>query len=114
MPSISTVMLWENDDPAFSEQYTRARQARGDYHFERCIEIASERPEMVDGDTNHKAGGSRMDSACVAWQRLRYDAHRWAASKLYPKKYADKIDHTLASPEGGPAEIAVRVMFGRD
>lgn len=108
MPAISTVMEWLTQDDTFAEQYARAREARGDYHFERSIEIVSERPDMVDasegGDTNHKAGGSRIDSGYVAWQRLQYDAHRWAASKMHPRKYADKIDHTLASPDGGPVQ----------
>ncbi len=116
MPAISTVMLWMAEDGPLSEQYARAMVARADYHFERCIEIADQRPEMVDaaegGDTNHKAGGSRMDTGCVAWQRLQLDAHKWAASKLSPKKYADKVDHTLAAPDGGP--VGIRVLFGRD
>lgn len=116
MPATSTVMEWMAEDAAVAEQYARAMVARADYHFEKCIEIASQRPEMVDadegGDTNHKAGGSRMDTGCVAWQRLQLDAHKWAASKLAPKKYADKLDLTHADPTGGP--VGIRVLFGRD
>lgn len=114
MPAISNVMVWIADSPELQEQYARAREARGDYHFERGIEIVTERPDMVDasegGDTNHKAGGSRMDSAYVAWQRLQFDAHKWAASKLYPKKYADKLDLTHAAPDGGPIRGVIELV----
>lgn len=118
MPNRATVRLWLINDPEFLSQYARARDEQADTYADEIAAIADERPPMV-GDTNHQAGESaspdgntRMDSAFVAWQRLRIDSRKWIASKLKPKKYADKIDLTHADPDGGP--VSVRVLFGRD
>lgn len=37
--------------------------------------------------------------------RLRIDTRKWLASKLKPKKYGDKIEHS--GPEGGPLVVQV-------
>lgn len=118
MPSRELVRRWLLDNPEFVGQYARARDEQADTYADEIAAIADERPPMV-GDTNHQAGESasadgntRMDSAFVAWQRLRIDSRKWVASKLKPKKYADKLDLTHADPDGGP--VSVRVLFGRD
>lgn len=91
--------------------YEAALSARAHVHAEEIIVISDEPPAMVDadegGDTNHKAGGSRVDTGHVAWQKLRVDSRKWVISKLLPKKYGDKIDHTLAAPSGGPVQYQV-------
>jgi hypothetical protein len=108
MPARSTVRLWLLDNPDFSVQYARARDEQADAYADEIAAIADERPPMV-GDTNHQAGekagedgNTRMDSAFVAWQRVRIDTRKWIASKLKPKKYADKVDLNHAGPDGGP------------
>ena len=118
MPCYTTVCKWRRTMPEFAQMYAHAREDQADTEADEVKKIADERPPMV-GDTNHQAGESksedgntRMDSAFVAWQRNRIDTRKWRASKMRPKVYADKVDHTLASPEGGPA--VVRVLFGRD
>lgn len=118
IPSRSTVRLWLINVPGFVSQYARARDEQADTYADEIAAIADERPPMV-GDTNHQAGekagedgNTRMDSAFVAWQRVRIDTRKWIASKLKPKKYADKLDLTHADPDGGP--VQVRVLFGRD
>src|ERR1700738_2207947 len=72
MPHIDTVQGWLGEDAVFSAQDARARELRGDYYADRVIEVISQRPPDV-GDTNHKAGESRMDSGYVAWQRVQAD-----------------------------------------
>lgn len=105
-------------DASVRGAYELALTSRAHFYAEEITELSDERPPMV-GDTNHQAGESksadgntRMDSAFVAWQRLRMDSRKWVISKLLPKKYADKLDLTHADPEGGP--VSVRVLFGRD
>ncbi len=116
LPTAETIRVWLADDEAFSAQYARAHVEQADYWVHRIKEVVTAKPDMVDaaegGDTNHKAGGSRVDTGYVAWQKLQADTYKWFASKLNPKKYADKVDHTLSAPDGGPA--VVRVLFGRD
>ena len=36
--------------------------------------------------------------------RLMMDARKWLASELAPKKYGDKVDAQLSSPDGGPIQ----------
>ncbi len=98
-------------DEAIRVAYETALACRAHVLAEQIVELADQRPAMVE-DTNHKAGGARMDSADVAWRKNQIDARKWVISKLLPKKYGDKIDHTVAAPDGGP--VGIRVVFGRD
>lgn len=38
----------------------------------------------------------------IARSRLRVDARKWAAAKLAPKKYGDRIAHEHGGAGGGP------------
>lgn len=79
MPSRSTVHMWLAQNDTFSDQYAHAREAQADKLADEIIEIA---------DT--------ATDASIA--RLRVDARKWAASKLAPKRYGDKLVH-----QGDPA-----------
>lgn len=96
MPTRETVRVWLGDDQEFSVQYARAHIEQAEYWVDKIKQVVTEKPAMVDaengGDTNHKAGGSRVDTGYVAWQRLQADSYKWFASKLNPKKYGDKIE----------------------
>jgi hypothetical protein len=55
---------------------TRAREAQADKLFKECLEIADKAtPENVS----------------VA--RLQVDTRKWAAARLAPKKYGDRVEH---------------------
>ena len=71
-PAESTVYAWLGEKAEFSEKYARARERQADRRADEIIEIA---------DT--------VADAAIA--RNRIDARKWAASKLAPKKYGDKI-----------------------
>lgn len=78
-------------DELKQKRYARACQNRADAIFEDIIEIADNR----GGDTYQDAEGNEMvDHGVIQRDRLRVDARKWAASKLNPKKYGDKIDMT--------------------
>ncbi len=111
MPHIATVELWFQDDADLFAQYTRAREARGDYYADKAISVVDEVPPMV-GDTNHQAGDSksadgntRMDSAFVAWKRLQSDLYKWTAARMHPNQYADKVKQEVSGPDGGAIQI---------
>lgn len=72
MPSSETVRQWLIDDAGFSVQYARAREEQADYYADEITEIAD-----TEADPN-KA-------------RVRIDARKWAASKLKPKVYGDRL-----------------------
>lgn len=75
MPNRDTVYEWLHDDVTFSDNYTRAREAQADYYADEIATIADTEPDP------NKA-------------RVRIDARKWAAGKLKPKVYGDKLDIT--------------------
>lgn len=93
MPAMSTVFKWLNEQPAFSEQYARAREAQADALFDEIQDIADDgsndwmerRREdgSVDEVVNHEH---------ISRSKLRIETRRWMAGKLKPKKYGDKIE----------------------
>jgi hypothetical protein len=72
MPSRPTVRLWLSQQPAFLAQYTHAREEQADVYAERIVDEAEAATDAAIG-------------------RLRMDALKWAASKLAPKRYGDKL-----------------------
>ena len=73
MPVSSAIYRWLETNPAFKEQYTQARAMQADYYAEMIIDES-------------------FGSHDAAIGRLRMDALKWAASKIAPKKYGDKVE----------------------
>ena len=68
-------------DEGFRGQYAHAREAQAEHYADQIVEIADQydtAKDTVMPDTVQRA-------------RLRIDARKWAASKLAPKKYGDKL-----------------------
>jgi terminase small subunit-like protein len=75
-PSQQSVYSWLRENGHFLERYARARDAQADKLFKECLEIADKAtPENVS----------------VA--RLQVDTRKWAAARLAPKKYGDRVEH---------------------
>ena len=72
-PAPQTIYDWIEKYPDFSEQYARARSQQADHYAEMIIDEAFGAHDASIG-------------------RLRMDALKWAASKIAPKKYGDKIE----------------------
>lgn len=92
MPSRSTVRLWRSGNAEFSAQYTHARECQAETYAEKIVDDA-----LVATD--------------AALGRLRMDALKWAASKLAPKKYGDKIAHVGGDDGDAPIKHSVAVEF---
>jgi hypothetical protein len=94
IPSQQTVYTWLYKMPEFLDKYTRAREEQADTHFDILTDIADETPATVP--VYDKEGNQidiKLDSAYIQWQRQRIDARKWAAMKLKPKKYGDRVTH---------------------
>lgn len=76
MPGRSSVYEWFISHPEFSDMYARAKEDSADVDAEEIKEIADD----VTADPNCR--------------RVRIDARKWTASKLKPKKYGERIEHT--------------------
>lgn len=74
LPGESTVYRWLQENEAFRERYTLAREAQADGEFDQAKEIAMT---------------ATAENVQVA--RLQVDTIKWRASKLSPKKYGDSV-----------------------
>lgn len=91
MPSYRTWMAWMNKDQEVRMKYACAREQQAEF-------LADEILEIVD---------TEEDSAKA---RVRMDARKWAASKLAPKKFGDKLNAEVTGKNGG----AIVINFTKD
>lgn len=75
------------DDEAFAHQYARAREAQAHVYAADIVDISDD------------------DALAPDDRRVRIDARKWAASKLAPKKYGDKIVNEHTGKDGGAIEV---------
>ena len=102
MPDKATVLRWlaDKDKAEFRDQYAHARDMRADALFDEALEIADD----AAGDWTEDGNGNEvLDHEHVQRSRLRVDTRKWAAGKLAPKRYGDKIQHT--GDGGGPIRV---------
>jgi len=101
MPCVQTVLKWLREDKdGFLAQYTRAKEEQADFMTEEMIEIADDGTNdymtIVKGDTEYNIENKEVTSR----SKLRVETRKWAASKLKPKKYGDKLDLGLRGKDG--------------
>jgi len=91
MPSLSAVFGWlaKGERQDFAQQYARARELQAEKLFDEIIAIADD--GQNDTYTDPETGAVRVDHDVIARSKLRVDARKWAAAKLAPKKYGDKL-----------------------
>ena len=75
--SVPTVIRWLREDEDFQSDYAHAMQARGQRYGERVTQIAA-RVERGEIDPNAA--------------RVAIDGYKWAAARLAPKQYGDRIE----------------------
>lgn len=93
MPTQSTVYKWLAAEPAFSEQYARARETQADCLADEILAISDETTMKVITEVDGKPVEKEVpiDAVGVARNRLRADSRKWYAGKVAPKKYGDKL-----------------------
>jgi hypothetical protein len=95
-------------DGDFLERYTRAREAQAHKLFREIIEIADD----ASGDyVTTRDGKNIVDHENIQRSRLRVDARKWAAARLAPKKYGDRISHDVKGP-GANFQPAILIQVG--
>lgn len=116
MPDVSTVYRWIAANDTFREMYTRAREDQADTLADQILKIA-DRP-MAGIKTTTKANGDveTVEGDMIEHRRLMVESRKWIAAKLKPKKYSDKLDHTLGGPDGGPlvTKIVREIVRAKD
>jgi len=125
MPALRTVYYWlaraeqekekdkedgrDEDLCVFLHMYTRARDDQADTLAEEIIEISDDsEKDFVDAGLGENDDGTPIakvfNSEHVQRSRLRVDARKWVAAKLKPRKYGDKVETALTTPNG-PLQI---------
>lgn len=101
MPAHSTVLGWVNDNPDFSDQYTRAREKGYAVMFDHMLEIADTPQQGVTIKESEKGTEVRTGDM-IEHRRLRVDTRKWMLAKALPKIYGDRLDLN----HGGTVNIA--------
>ena len=113
MPAKSTVMRWLQADKVFRDQYTRAREEQAEGFLDEIVEIVDDsRNDWMDREVGRGRVIRVVDPEAVMRSKLRYDARRWAMSKILPKKYGDST--TLKGDPDNPLQAAVIVVPKKD
>lgn len=83
----AAIFRWVTAHPAAADHYARARELQADAHFDEIVDAA----RALD----IAARDGAITSEQVQAHRAAIDARKWAASKLKPKVYGDRLDIAL-------------------
>jgi hypothetical protein len=86
MPGRRTVYQWLAANAGFARMYARARDERADLLADEIIKIADD------------------DTKTPEHRRVQIDARKWAAAKLNPKRYSDRLQH-VGDADADPIRI---------
>lgn len=88
----STVLYWTKSNPAFFEQYARARDVGYRLLADELIAIAD--TPLLGVETKVKEDGSRetTEGDMLGHRKLQIDTRKWMLSKMLPKVYGDKLE----------------------
>jgi hypothetical protein len=91
LPKYEVALGWLTDYPDFAEMYKAAQRARGDVLFEEALTISDDGRNdwMARNDPNNI--GWQFNGEHIQRSKLRVDTRKWAASKLNPSRYGDKL-----------------------
>lgn len=90
-PGQTVVYQWLATNEEFAKQYAHARETQGETYADRAVDEA-------------------LTATDASLGRLKMDALKWAASKLAPKKYGDKLA-VGGDPDAPPIKTALTVSF---
>ena len=87
MPPMGTFFDWMDKNEQMAEQYARAMQFRAMLLFEDILDDAEREPMRMESKF-----GTCVDPGDVQNKRVKIDAKKWIAAKMYPKKYGDNVE----------------------
>lgn len=89
IPSRQTIHNWRMSNPAFFDQYARAREIGMESMSDDLLTIA-------DDDSGDRLADGSPNSAAVQRSRLQVDTRKFLMAKLAPRVYGDKqtVEHT--------------------
>lgn len=81
--------------PENEKRYARAKEMTAELYAEECIEIADDGQNdwMERKGEEGQSLGWTLNGEHVQRSKLRIDVRKWAAAKLAPKKFGERIQH---------------------
>ena len=91
--AFETFYRWIDSDESKSKQYVRATELRAEEMAEQILEIidATENDIIIDPNT----GSPVTNHNVIQRDRLRADKRQWLMSKMFPKKYGDRVQQDV-------------------
>lgn len=88
MPEASTIFRWMRTNEEFRKQYATATEERAEAMSEDTLDISDNSVNLA------QSVDPKASNAVVSAAKLQVDTRKWLMSKMKPKKYGDKLDHT--------------------
>lgn len=109
LPSEKTVYSWlmMDDKKAFLQNYEKARAIAAERMAEELIDIADNGTNDWMQAEDPDNPGYKYNGEHVQRSRLRVDTRKWAAARLLPKKYGDKIQQEHSGKVDTTTQIIV-------
>ena len=107
-PAMTTVFRWLRENEEFQQQYAIATEERAEAFVEDMVDIADNATNDWMEQNGEGNEGYRLNGESIQRSKLRVDTRKWAASKMKPKKYGDKIQQEITAPEG----VIFNMSFG--
>lgn len=105
-PDIATVGRWLHRHDEFRTQYAQAREAQAEVLADEVLEIADDgRNDWMERHGKDDAGW-QANGEHIQRSKLRYEARRWYAAKLAPKKFGEKVE----TEHSGGVTVAVATV----
>lgn len=98
-----TLSDWIYKDSDRAGMYARSREERADALADEIVSISDE--QEVKANYNGEEVTLALDATAVARNRLRVDARKWAAAKLKPRVYGDKVTQEHTGAGGGAIKV---------
>ena len=101
MPDRVTVYRWLDANESFRNRYARAREAQMDFYAEQILAISFDESGDILIDQDGDRSKAVANHAKVQRDRLKVDSLKWTASRLFPKRYGDKMELLTAAADAG-------------
>ena len=105
MPDRTTIWRWMRATPEFAEQLQYAIELRCDHWVDETIEISDDsKDDTIEVVTDEGELKIFPNTAKIQRDRLRVDTRKWAACKLYRRRYGDHVVQEHTGKDGGPIQ----------
>lgn len=87
---------WIAKDAKLGEKYARAKELQAEYLVDEILEIVDDGSNDYMTITKGNESYNVEDREVTARSKMRFEARKWLAGKLAPKKYGDKTQTELS------------------